>query len=488
MSHPSPSLVPWCVSTSGYAPGSGPGGPGDGLSVGVLVLWCGPRQPVGKSSPIRSARIHRRVLQAGLYLVLIALGILIRASTGPWYHLYNPADARVLDDVPVTWEVVYFAPHVASFTSSKPPPYGFAPVQTRALVPLAIAAVFTTLTNHVGIALLLVEAAGWFLASIATARLGAYLGVSPTAAFLGGFLVATAPIFSSQLGMLVLHLAEFASLPLGLIAVAPLLNSEPNVHRFGYWPIRQGIRLGIVLTILSLSYVYHWAIFTVLFLNIIVRMVTDGRRAGLAEMGERLSHALITLTIGFGLFILNTAAITQSLEAVGLPPLAGERTAVAQPLELIVQTIGSRDLSGLVEWAIEFSPRALLITTAFHTLPLLAGIVGIIVGPGLRVPGVALLAFGMVSSCLYPAPWTSMTAFPIVYLGAGHIACVTGHIMATKFCNQIKKDTTALLEALSLGIATTIVATLAIATNLDLFGDPAFALSWWQAYWPVLPY
>lgn len=435
-------------------------------------------------------RMRNRALVAGLYVALIALGITFRAWTGPWYHLYNPAHAQVLDGVPVTWEVVYFAPHVASFTSSIPPSYGFAPVQTRALVPLAIASAVTTLTNHVGISLFLVEAAGWFLASIATVRLGAYLGVSPTASFLGGVLVATSPIFSSQLGMLVLHLAEFASLPLGLIAVAPLLACKPNVHGFGHLrPVRHGVVLGTVLTILSISYVYHWAIATVVILDIILQFIKYNRRTSLKELGERASHALMMLTVGFGLVVLNAAALKQSLVAVGLPPLAGELAAVAQPLDLIAQVIGLRGWSGLIEWAVEFLPRALgLVTTAFHTLPLLAGITGIVIAPGLRTPGAALLAFGMVSSCLYQAPWTSMTAYPIVYLGAGHVACVAGHSIASKFRNQINEDTTALHEALPFGIATTIVAALAIATNLDLVGDPTFALRWWQAYWPVLPY
>ena len=260
----------------------------------------------------------------------------------PWYHLYNPSDARVIDGIPATWEVVYFAPHIASFTSSTTPNYGFAPVQMRAFIPLSLAAVLTAITNHVGISLFIVEIFGWVLACVATEWLGQQMGMSSVASFCGGILVATSPLFTSQLGMIVLHPAEFASLPVGLVAVLPLLNritqyTGPSQLR----PIRDGTFLGSIFVILSLSYVYHWALifFVASTLSMLFSRLLMHRVFYLHFIHFTFACAIFAIAVGF--FFVISQTIQSAFVVIGLPPLIGEITAVAQPADLALQLFAS---------------------------------------------------------------------------------------------------------------------------------------------------
>ena len=432
----------------------------------------------------------RQVYRVGIYVVLIALGIGIRAWTGPWYHLYNPSDARVIDGIPATWEVIYFAPHLASFTSSITPSYGFAPVQTRAFIPLSIAAAFTAITNHVGISLFIVEIVGWLLACAATERLGQQMGMSSLASFCGGILVATSPLFTSQLGMIVLHPAEFASLPVGLVAVLPLLNritqyNGPSQLR----PIRDGTFLGLTFTILSLSYVYHWAVIfvsattlSVLLCHLLIRRVFS------LHFNHFLSASAVVF-IAIGLFFVLSQAIQSILVFIGLPPLHGEITAVAQPTDLALQLFSSRGWIEAILSVWGAIPKSLALTLiAFHPVPLSVGLFGVLSNALLRCIGLSLFAFSLVSSYVYHAPWTSMSAYPLVYLGAAHTAVRITYTVVRRHSDVFSREVVSSKMSFCVVFLSVIMFLMILVTNVDLIGISTFAQRWWQAYWPILPY
>ena len=418
--------------------------------------------------------------------MLVVFGTASRIWIGPWYHLYNPADARLIDGIPSTWEVVYFAPHLSSFTSSVPPSYGLAQVQTRALLPLALSALVASLTSHVGVALLVVETTGWFLASAMTERLGRAMGVSPTGAMLAGVLVATSPMFSSQVGMLVLHPAEFASLPIGLFAVRPYLAFITNPLNVDYSrALRAGLSIGSILIILSLSYVYQFAIVFVLVVAFFVSLI----QAYNIGASLRILYAFFILSISLATFVIFSVFIKKALLEVGLAPLAGEVSAVAQPMDLALELIRSRGWWDAFASLISGLPTVVeLAITAYHPLPLLVGIVGIVCTPSIRVHGIALTVFGAVSSFLYHAPWTAMTAYPIVYLGVGRIiSIISGWCANQVTASEVRYISMPYSTICNLSTLIMIVG-IVISTNRDLFGDTTFAIQWWQAYWPVLPY
>lgn len=432
----------------------------------------------------------RQVYRVGIYVVLIALGIGIRAWTGPWYHLYNPSDARVIDGIPATWEVVYFAPHIASFTSSTTPNYGFAPVQIRAFIPLSLAAVLTAITNHVGISLFIVEIFGWVLACVATEWLGQQMGMSSVASFCGGILVATSPLFTSQLGMIVLHPAEFASLPVGLVAVLPLLNritqyDSPSHLR----PIRDGTFLGIVFVILSLSYVYHWALifFVASTLSMLFSRLLMHRVFYLHFIHFTFACAIFAIAVGF--FFVISQTIQSAFVVIGLPPLIGEITAVAQPADLALQLFASRGWIEALRSLWNAMPKSFDLTLiAFHPVPLSVGLFGVLRNAQLRYVGLSLLVFSLVSSYVYHAPWTSMSAYPIVYLGAADIATRISHTVVRAHGDVFSRDAASLSTSLGIVCLSVIMLPLILVTNVDLIGNFAFAQRWWQAYWSILPY
>ncbi len=198
---------------------------------------------------------------AGLALVLA----LARLATGPWYQLYNPGGSALLEGLPVEWEAVYYLVHFPSILGDDPPAYAYSPVHYRALVELWAAGALQAWTGSAYWALAVVDLAGWALAGAATYHLGWRLGAGGRGAALGALLTVGSPLLASNMWAHVLHVAEFASLPVGLWAALALLDGAagPNLggarERAGGM-LRLAAGLGALLVGLSLTYQYQWVV------------------------------------------------------------------------------------------------------------------------------------------------------------------------------------------------------------------------------------
>ena len=125
---------------------------------------------------------------------------------------------------------------------------------------------------------------------------------------------------------------------------------------------------------------------------------------------------------------------------------------------------------------------------AFHPVPLSVGLFGVLRNAQLRYVGLSLLVFSLVSSYVYHAPWTSMSAYPIVYLGAADIATRISHTVVRAHGDVFSRDAASLRTSLGIVFLSVIMLPLILVTNVDLIGTFTFAQRWWQAYWPILPY
>jgi hypothetical protein len=245
-----------------------------------------------------------------------------------------------------------------------------------------------------------------------------------------------------------LHVANFATMALGLwamLAAVDHLKRERNLT----------IALAAILLLLSLSYQYQWTLLPVMV------VLLCGRA------GYSLPRAVRMTAGALALFVLATITWRVLLHVGGLSPSAIDTGVVSDPAQLLAARLGAiqtpADLPRL------FPSRGHLIATvrAYHPLVFVAGCAGLLLLPrhALAAAIAASLA-ALFATSLYSAPWTAMSAYPFLYVGAGQLCALA-----------VRRRP---LPGTVLAIGA--VALLVAATNTDLWGDYRFMLEWWRQY------
>lgn len=434
-----------------------------------------------------------------LYGVLAGLALalaLARLATGPWYQVYNPASAALLEEGPVEWEVVYFLPHLPAVAGEAPPEYAVSPVQYRALGPLWVAGALWAWTGSAFWALAIVDLAGWAIAGVATYHLGRRLRAGDRAAALGALLVVGSPLLAGNMWTHVLHLAEFASLPVGLWGALVLLDADAvdsagaagtsstasarsnrSSTRRGWGRAgRLALGLGALLVGLSLTYQYQWVVAPLAALAAATR-----------PAGSRL-HALGAVAGAVGIYLGATVVLRGVLLVAGHGDPGPQQDAVARPEALALSGLRTLDRAGL--WTL-LPNRGHVLTTIglYHPVVFVAGVAGLgLLSGRARLLGVVALVGALFSFRLYGAPWTAMTAYPFVYLGAGAVCARAGDVAAYLMALLRHRGRPRPPPGVALATAVVFAALLAATTNGDLAGDTTFLLRWWNVYSRVLPY
>ena len=103
----------------------------------------------------------------------------------------------------------------------------------------------------------------------------------------------------------------------------------------------------------------------------------------------------------------------------------------------------------------------------------------------------ALVVITIIATIVYPAPWTAMTADPLVYIGVGVVCDWLGRLagrtleeIAVRARLSIRDRMQWIVVVISwLGLFLVVA-----QTNGDLWGDTRFAIAWWQSYAQVPRY
>ncbi len=424
---------------------------------------------------------------AGLALVLA----LARLATGPWYQLYNPGGSALLEGLPVEWEAVYYLVHFPSILGDDPPAYAYSPVHYRALVELWAAGALQAWTGSAYWALAVVDLAGWALAGAATYHLGWRLGAGGRGAALGALLTVGSPLLASNMWAHVLHVAEFASLPVGLWAALALLDGAagPNLggarERAGGM-LRLAAGLGALLVGLSLTYQYQWVVAP------LALAAALGRPGPARPGGPGRAGALLAVAGAVGLYLVATLALRALLAAVATAgPLDLYGAAVSQPADLALARLrGATSLADVLN-VLPISSALEMTVQVYHPLVFVAGLAGLALLPW-HARWLAAVAFGLalVAGSLYQAPWTAMTAYPFVYLGAG-VSCARAGALVARLLRGLPglkafagRPGAPLAVVAGVGLAGLLFA----VTNADLAGDTRFLRQWWSYYARVPSY
>src|SRR5262245_33818288 len=167
------------------------------------------------AAPARPALPERRWVVLVPYATFAILALVLgtaRLATGPWFHVYNPREVRLMDGWPVSWEATYYTDHLPTFTSAVPPGFGISGVHYRTLLPLFLVAQVYAWTGMAYWAFAAVDLLFWCLAGIATFHLALRLGARPWAAGLSGLVATASPVLVSHMWRHDLHVVDFASL------------------------------------------------------------------------------------------------------------------------------------------------------------------------------------------------------------------------------------------------------------------------------------
>jgi hypothetical protein len=188
-----------------------------------------------------------------------------------------------------------------------------------------------------------------------------------------------------------------------------------------------------------------------------------------------------------GVFIAATMVVQAAFRLVGLAPDSSTHylAAVSEPGRLLWLRLAGIDtpqrvLSLLPNWS-----QVRLMALTFQPLVLVAGLFGLaLLPPRARWLGVVAVASTAFTTTLYAAPWTAMSAYPLIYTGAGVTFARLGALAAGMAAAIWRSSAGAFSlwtgRAVSVALASLAVA----ATNRDLLGDARFVLLFWDQYGP----
>ena len=381
---------------------------------------------------------------------LVVILAAARLATGPWYAVYNPDGARLLESAPAAWEARYYLDVVATFVSDEPPSHGFAPVHHRTLLNLYLASLLYAWTGRVHASFAAVDLLFWVLCCVATYHTARRLTVGPLGAAFAALLTAASPILVSHMWRHDLHVANFATMALGLWAMLAALDHIQRERDLS-------LALGALLILLSLTYQYQWTLLPVLVVVLLARA-----RRSIAATARSTGSAV-------ALFIIGTLAWRGVLHLGGLSPSGIDTGVVSDPGALIAARLASVRSAADLPRLLPGLGHVTNTVRAYHPLVFVAGWAGLFLLPrhaflgATAASGAALFAIA-----LYGAPWTAMSAYPFLYIGAGRLCSLA--------------VTWRRVPGLVIALAGLVV--LVAVTNAGLWGDWRFALAWWRQYAP----
>lgn len=419
------------------------------------------------SPELAAHRLGRLTFALTFVLACVVAGLgLARLASGPWYQVYAPLGGRLLEGWPTSWEAIYYLVHFPTFLGDAPPWLGISAVQQRTLLHLYLASALYAWTGSAFWSLAAVDLMFWFLAGIAGYHVALRLGAAPWAAALNALMTVASPILVSNMWRHDLHVANFATMPLGLWAAMVLVDEHHSRRRLA-------ATLGLLLLLLSLTYQYQWILIPLFVVLLTASPRVTPRQALAVALGATL------------LYLIATAALGAALAMVGLGASVGELKAVSQPGELLAARLASLRSPADVLAALPGRYRIEVMVQAYHPAVFVAGLAGLALLPR-RTRWLALVAsaVALLASTLYGPPWTAMSAYPFIYAGAG-VSCAAAGTLAARAVAAVPwlsqrpaRWSVGLARAVSLSLTLL----LAALTNLDLVGDQQFLLLWWNYY------
>ena len=426
------------------------------------------------------------------YIIIILIGSASRLIIGPWYHIVNPMSIVIVDGYPASWEAHLFAPRYELFTSNARHSFDFTEVQLRAFVPLGLGSLVAAWTREGYWSTAIVEIVGWVLAARGCEHIAVTLAFPRRVAVMAGLMVASSPLFVSQLWMQVFHLAEFSSMVFGIIIVHQL---EPDLESSAeYLLLNNKIisiigKLTLTLWILSHMYVYQSIVLAYLMLILQINILLKYKR--IFNTICSLAYILCICMMSYIIYLEIDKYMIEFLTSQGLDIRITGIEISGSPVALLRANLGSfvnistlHDLLSVLSNI--FIKSVILTIKSYHPIVIIITCIGFVSVPNsIRVRIVVLEMLALIASGLYHTPWTSMTGYPLMYIAAAY-GCDWISRGAASVHNMV---TCSILGSRSVYIMCMlfIMVLMIGATNTDIAGYDEFAREWWRLYSETFP-
>ena len=374
-----------------------------------------------------------------------------------------PGDMRNLEGFPVHWESHIQLRSVRAMSASNS--LGdltkwYSTDEYRATLPTYFASVTRQLTGSYILGVTVSEVIWWWSGSLAVFLLARQFLSTPTA-LAAGILTAASPLSIGHLGSASLHTASSLSLSILLVIAWRILHDG----RLAFVP--KVALYGASLYLSSITYSYQW------FLAPFFVVVTAA---------SRLRDRVFASVLGVGVF-LAFRWVSYGILALGGVEVHAH---LNDPLWIMRDRLPAEFVLASGQWD---AIRAFLTDTVFNVVlgTVSSYHVVVVAGAGIGLVWTRDARFGVASGtaitlgfafgAIYGVAWVLMSSYPFVHALAAHGMTHASRALATRL--PLLRDNQYAPHAL-LALSTLIVASL---TNLDLVGDPTFAIAWWRSWY-----
>lgn len=401
------------------------------------------------------------------FAVLITLMAVPRILGPSWRSIVTPMDMREIEGSQVHWESIVVLRSVHTATASQASQEvieGFNTDEYRALLPIYLASIITSITKSYFWGETLSELFWWWLGTVSTFVLAKRLGCSRQVATVAGVLTATSPLGVAHMGALGFHTASSMALPVAALIAWEALNTQSRP------PYMKILTVGFAIFVSSVTYTYQWVLIPWL--------------CGLAVVAHRPLQWLATVVGGIATYAAITTVAQAVLKAGGLIA----RPHLNDPLAVIADRM--RPLFGAdadqVSSFIGTLVQSLLhsvenIFFFFHPFIGILALFGLIRASKLHHVWFFISLFiSIIQSAIYELAWISMTSFPILYISAGQGVLFLSDVCGQNFVKIFKITKYIYVVNFTVIFICTIMGIL--LTNIDLFGYDNFVIHWWGAW------
>ena len=396
-------------------------------------------------------------------MVIIALAI-PRVQGASWRSMMLPGDMRNLEGFPVHWESHIQLRSVRAMSASDSLNdliKWFSTDEYRATLPIYLASVIRQLTGSYVLGVTASEVIWWWSGSLAVFLLARQFLSTPTA-FAAGILTTASPLSIGHLGSASLHTASSLSLSVFLLIAWRLLYND----RIAF--VSKVALYGVCLYLSSITYTYQW--FLAPFFIVVAAIPRFSRdRVNASVLG--ISAFLALRWVSYGVLALGGLEV----HAHTNDPLRIIRDRLPGDFALV-----SGQWDAVRAFLTETVVNVVLGTvSSYHIVVVVCAAIGLGWARDARfsVASGTAISLGFAFGAIYGVPWVLMSGYPFVYALAAHGMTGASRALATRL--PLLRDNQYAPHAL-LALSTLIVASL---TNLDLVGDPTFAIGWWRSWY-----
>ena len=403
---------------------------------------------------------------ATTYLLVIVALTIPRVVGSSWRSIMLPGGMRNVEGLPVHWEPYVLLRSIQAMSADTVPRGmvdGYNTDEYRATLPTYFAAIMTQVTESYVIGVTVSEVVWWWFGALSVFVLARSF-VSASTAYCAGVLTCASPLGVGHVGSASLHTASSLSLSVLLVIAWRILYDG----RLAFVP--KVALYGSCLYLSSITYTYQW------FLAPFFVVVTAASRS---------RDRVLASVLGIGIFF------AFRLMSYGVLALGGleVHTHLNDPLRIMQARLSGMFAPTSGHWAaigpfLADTVADVVVGTvsSYHVVVVVGALIGLLMVRDARfgIASGAAISLGFAFGAVYGLAWVLMSGYPFVYALAAHGMSTAAGAVAMRL-PYLREHQYASHALLACGTAV-----LAAFTNLDLVGDPTFAITWWR--WWYIPH